>query len=154
MAGASARVLSAPRSSVKFLMLQIAEAGPVPKDAVIAMLGASTAVGGFVLVFWIMLWGFYSERLTKSPKDLQEVEPLGALLQVTAVIVALALASAGLDLLWLALPGGHVLYVLTLWLFGLELLAALYIAYVMWGIGRVGRVSNAHRNQAGRQRSG
>lgn len=118
-------------------MLVVAGSGPVPKDAVIAILGASAALAGLVLVFLGLLLPAFREawaagaRSTDTPEQWSKVmDGLRWAVRVALLALPLSFASVGLSLAWLALPGGPALYHANIWLFVAELIAVFVLAVV------------------------
>jgi hypothetical protein len=113
----------------------LADSRPVPKDVVIGTLGASAALAGLVLVFIGLLRPAFRETWATGPKSAATVEQwkkaldgLRLALQIAIFAIPLVFASVGLSLAWLAIPGGHELYVVNIWLFVAALLAVFGVA--------------------------
>jgi uncharacterized membrane protein len=104
----------------------VGDASPVPKDIVIAMLGASAALAGLVLVFLGLVVVAYQAFPGDTPDAVRKRRRSSV--PMVLIVFALSLASVGLSLAWLAVPGGHLLYTVNLWLFVAELLGILVIA--------------------------
>lgn len=108
---------------------------PVPKDAVIAILGASAALAGLVLVFLGLLlpafhkaWAADVESFNSFNEWEKVFNGLRLALILTLIALIFCFASVGLSLAWLTVPGGHDFYVGTIWLFVAELLAVFAVA--------------------------
>jgi hypothetical protein len=138
-------------------MIALADAQPVPKDVVIATLGASAALTGLMLVFLGLLLPASERALRFSSQAAVDAEEKRAavvaddvtaglpevadtLLEKTykrlerainlgSIALLLGLADIGLSLAWLALPGGHGLYIVSIWLFVLELFAIMVVVF-------------------------
>jgi hypothetical protein len=97
---------------------------PVRKDAVIAIAGAASAVGGLILVFLaVVVQGYqgFSGEVEQSIKAPFELAMKGLLFTF-----GLSLACSGLAVVWLATGGGAgTLYEAVLWMFLAVLLSAL-----------------------------
>lgn len=107
----------------------IAEDVPVPKDVVVATLGASAALAGLVLVFLGMTVTTYQSFAADDPPSVKagyKWSIIGAV-----VVFAIALGSVALGLIWLAAPGGTTLYHANIWLFAAEIVGIFAIALVM-----------------------
>jgi hypothetical protein len=99
---------------------------PTPKDAVLAMLGASAGLGGLVLVFLGLVIASYQGIPGDAPKAVKaRAKRTGPFI---VIVFGLSLASVALDLWWLAAPGGDLLYHIALWVFAGLLLALLALA--------------------------
>ena len=92
-----------------------------PKDVVIAILGSSAGLGGFVLVFLGVIIASYQSFSGAVPEDVvKPYRTAGAILLAT---FALSLVSVGVCLLWLAAGGPAGAYALTIGLFVVQLVA-------------------------------
>jgi hypothetical protein len=112
-------------------------AGPliVEKDVVLAILGASAALGGFVLVFLGIVVTSYQSWSGGVPD--QVVEPYRRLGRVLVGTFGLCLFALFTSLIWLVDGGPDAAYGVTVGLFVAELLAVLTAALwamrtVMW----------------------
>lgn len=104
----------------------VAEASPERKDVVIAVLGASAALGGFVLVFLGTVIAAYQSLPPGASKSVRDRNTQAKWPIVIAF--SLSLASVALGLIWLVAPGGTNLYRVTIALFAVELAAILLLA--------------------------
>jgi hypothetical protein len=104
----------------------IADASPERKDVVIAVLGASAALGGFVLVFLGTVIAAYQSLPPGSSKTVRDRNTQAK--WPIVITFSLSLASVALGLIWLAAPGGTDLYRATVALFVSELAAILVLA--------------------------
>jgi hypothetical protein len=104
----------------------VADASPERKDVVIAVLGASAALGGFVLVFLGTVIAAYQSLPPGASKAVRDRNTQAKWPIVIAF--SLSLASVALGLIWLAAPGGTDLYRATVTLFAVELAAILLLA--------------------------
>lgn len=92
-----------------------------PKDVVIAILGASAALGGFVLVFLgIVITSYQGYAGAVADQVLRPYRTSGAALLGT---FAMCLITVGVSLLWLINGGSTALYDVAIVLFGLQLIA-------------------------------
>ena len=96
-----------------------------PKDVVLAILGASAGLGGFVLVFLGIMIASYQSYSGGVPE--QVVHPYRTTGGVLFATFGLSLATVALCLAWLALGGPAAIYGLTVGLF-LVLLVAVFLA--------------------------
>ncbi len=99
----------------------------------LATLGASTALAGFVLVFLGIIITRYESTIPGASSRVRErfLSPAGAVLGV----FILGLSTVAVSLAWLAVHGGHSFYVVVIVLFGMQLFStALISAYVTRGI--------------------
>jgi hypothetical protein len=102
-------------------------------DIVEAMLGASTALAGFTLVFLGIVITRHEETIPGASRRVrgQFAGPAGGLLGA----FLLSLATVAMSLAWLVADGGHTFYVVIVVLFAAQLLStALASGYVTWGI--------------------
>lgn len=100
-----------------------------PKDVVIAILGASAALGGFVLVFLGIVIASY-QAYTGAVAD-QVVRPFRTSGTALLGAFALSLITVAISLLWLIDGGGSSwLYEVAIVLFGL-LLVAVFVS-ALW----------------------
>jgi uncharacterized membrane protein len=104
-------------------------ADPSAKDVVIAMFGASAALGGLVLVFLGLVIASYQSVPADAPKSVKARARRAG--PPIVVVFALSLASVGLSLAWLAASGGDLLYHIAIWVFAAELLALFGLAVGM-----------------------
>lgn len=96
-----------------------------PKDVVLAILGASAALAGFVLVFLGIMIASYQSYSGGVPE--QVIRPYRITGGVLFATFALSLVTVALCLVWLALGGPAAIYGWTIGLF-LILLVAVFIA--------------------------
>src|SRR4051794_36933854 len=94
---------------------------PTPTDVVVAVLGASAALAGFILVFLGLLIAARQSFPADTPKTVKE-KHTNVIWPVLAVF-GFCIAVIGLAFAWLAAPGGTCLYRTVIWLFAAELLA-------------------------------
>jgi hypothetical protein len=93
----------------------------VPKDVVLAILGASAALAGFVLVFLgIIIAAYQSYSGSVPPNVVQPYRITGAALLAT---FALSLLTVAVSLLWLVNGGPSNLYGWAIGLFAVQLVA-------------------------------
>jgi hypothetical protein len=92
-----------------------------PKDAVIAILGASAALAGFVLVFLGIIIASYQSYSGGVPN--QVVQPYRTTGSVLLGTFSLSLITVAICLLWLINGGSPGLYGWTIGLFAVELVA-------------------------------
>ncbi|HSS62189.1 MAG TPA: hypothetical protein VLK30_12125 [Candidatus Limnocylindrales bacterium] len=92
-----------------------------PKDVVIACLGASAALGGFVLVFLGVIVASYQSYAGSVPGDV--VRPYRVAGAVLLGTFGVSLVTVAASLIWLINGGGVGLYDLTIVLFALQLVA-------------------------------
>ena len=90
-----------------------------PKEVVLATLGASAGLAGFVLVFLGIIITSYESFSGSTPE--QVVRPYKATGAILLVTFAFSLGIVGLCLIWLALGGPSALYGWTVVLFLLQL---------------------------------
>jgi hypothetical protein len=90
------------------------------KDVVLAILGSSAGLGGFVLVFLGVIIASYQSYPGSVPHEV--VAPLRRAAGVLLAAFALSLVTAGVCLAWLAGGGPASSYAITLVLFALQLL--------------------------------
>ena len=107
----------------------------VEKDVVLAILGASAALGGFVLVFLGIIVASYQSWSGAVPE--QVVKPYRRLGSVLVGTFGLCLFALFISLIWLVGGGPDATYGVTVGLFVAELLAVLTAALwamrtVMW----------------------
>jgi hypothetical protein len=106
-----------------------------PKEVVIAILGSSAGLGGFVLVFLGIIIGSYESYQGAVPKDV--VEPYRAAGRVLMGTFALSLLTVAVCLFWLVAGGPSASYGATIVLFVVLLLsvfssAAWVMRMVLW----------------------
>jgi hypothetical protein len=114
----------------------LADASPTPKDAVVAIMGASPVLAGLVLVFLGIAISGLQKALTPIEESASGWKKFWsglanwalasawlAVYLLAAAIFALSMASIGLSLAWLTIPAGRVVYDVDIWLFAGELLA-------------------------------
>jgi len=106
-----------------------------PKDVVIAILGASAALGGFVLVFLGIIIASYQSYSGGVPD--QVVQPYRTTGSALLGTFGLSLVTAALCLLWLINGGSSGLYGWAIGLFALQLVvvfasAAWATRMVLW----------------------
>lgn len=101
-------------------------AEPSRKDVVVAVLGASAALGGFVLVFLGLSINAYQAYPGDTPKAvlIKRRRSAWAVLGVFPICIG-AIAAA---LIWLAAPGGVCFYRVVVGLFAAELAAIVAVA--------------------------
>jgi hypothetical protein len=101
-----------------------------PKDVVLAILGSSAGLGGFVLVFLGIIIGSYESYQGAVPKDV--VEPYRAAGRMLTATFALSLLTVAAGLFWLVAGGPAATYGVTVGLF-IVLLVAVFgsAAWVM-----------------------
>jgi hypothetical protein len=92
-----------------------------PKDAVIAILGASAALAGFVLVFLGIIIASYQSYSGGVPNEV--VQPYRTTGSVLLGTFSLSLITVAICLLWLINGGSPGLYGWTIGLFAVELVA-------------------------------
>jgi hypothetical protein len=106
--------------------LAAAVTDPSRKDVVVAVLSASAALGGFVLVFLgvlISAYQSYAADATKSVKEARRRAVWPAL-----AVFPLSVTGIALSLIWLAAPGGTCLYYAVVVVFAAELVAIVAVA--------------------------
>lgn len=96
-----------------------------PKDVVLAILGASAGLGGFVLVFLGIIITSYESYAGGTPE--QVVRPYRATGAVLLGAFAYSLVTVALCLVWLALGGPAAIYGWTVGFF-VVLLVAVFLA--------------------------
>jgi hypothetical protein len=99
---------------------------PSRKDVVVAILGASAALGGFVLVFLGILISAYQAYPADTAKSVKE-RRRRAVWPVLAVF-SLSIAGIAIALCWLTVPGGPCLYRAVVVVFAAELAAIVAVA--------------------------
>jgi hypothetical protein len=92
-----------------------------PKDVVVAILGSSAALGGFVLVFLGVVIASYQGYAGGVPDDV--VRPFRISGTVLLLTFAVSLVTVAISLLWLLTGGGTALYEVSVVLFALQLVA-------------------------------
>lgn len=92
-----------------------------PKDVVVAILGSSTALGGFVLVFLGIIIAAYQSYPGGAPE--QVVKPYRITGSALLAAFGLSLITVAVCLMWLANGGTPGLYGWTIALFALQLVA-------------------------------
>jgi hypothetical protein len=92
-----------------------------PKDVVVAILGSSAALGGFVLVFLGVVIASYQSYPGGVPADV--VNPYRVSGSALLATFALSLVSVAVSLLWLINGGSAGLYGWAIGLFALQLIA-------------------------------
>jgi len=97
-----------------------------PRDVVLAILGASAALAGFVLVFLGVIIASYQSFAGSVPSHV--VRPYRTTGGALFATFGLSLVTAALCLLWLALGGPSGLYGWTIGLFLLQLVAVFLAA--------------------------
>jgi hypothetical protein len=90
-----------------------------PKDVVVAILGASAALGGFVLVFLGIIITSYQSYAGQVPDDV--VRPYRVSGTTLLGAFAICLITVAISLLWLVNGGSSWLYDLAITLFAIEL---------------------------------
>ncbi len=99
-----------------------------PKDAVIAMLGASAALGGFVLVFLGIVITSYESYAGQVPEPV--VHPYRTSGAVLLGTFGLCLVTVASSLIWIINGGTIILYDVTIILFAVEL--AVVFSSALW----------------------
>jgi hypothetical protein len=99
---------------------------PAPKDAVLAMLGASAALGGFVLVFLGFVLAAYQAYPADTVKAVKAKQRAAA--WPILAVFAFCVANIAVSLVWLAAPGHDCLYRVNLAAFGAELASVVGVA--------------------------
>jgi hypothetical protein len=99
---------------------------PSRKDVVVAIMGASAALGGFVLVFLGQLVSAYQSYPADTPKSVKD-RRRGAIWPVLAIFF-LSVATIAAAFIWLAVPGGTCFYRGIVVTFAVELAAIAYVA--------------------------
>jgi hypothetical protein len=99
-----------------------------PKEVVLAVLGSSAGLGGFVLVFLGMIIGRYESYSGDVPADV--VRPYRTAGGLLLVAFALSLLTAAVCLFWLAAGGPKDAYPVTLVMFVVQL--ALVFSAATW----------------------
>jgi hypothetical protein len=97
-----------------------------PRDVVLAILGASAGLAGFVLVFLGIIITSYESYSGGTPE--QVVRPYRSTGAVLLVSFAFSLSIVALCLIWLALGGPSAIYGWTVVLFLLQLAVVLVAA--------------------------
>jgi hypothetical protein len=106
--------------------LLAASDAPGPKDVVIATLGASAALGGFVLVFLGLIVSSYQAYPSNTPEPVK-ASAREAGWPILALFVV-CLASVGLGFIWLEGGGGKTLYAVNDVVFAAELVGIVLTA--------------------------
>jgi hypothetical protein len=106
----------------------LANASPEKKDVVIAILGASAALGGFVLVFLGTVIAAYQSVPPGSPPQVRARNRQARWPIVGAF--SLSLVSVAMSSVWLVVPGGADLYWANVFMFSTEL--ALILTLALW----------------------
>lgn len=101
---------------------------PSRTDVVVAILGASAGLAGFVLVFLGLLISAYQAYPADTPKSVKESRR-GAVWPVFGVFAS-SIVIIGLALLWLVIPGGTLFYWLLVGIFGADLGAIVVVAVI------------------------
>ena len=107
----------------------------MPKDVVLAILGSSAGLGGFVLVFLGVIIGSYQSYSGAVPSEV--VKPFRTAGGALLAAFALSLLTAGVCLFWLVAGGPSGSYGVTIVLFVIQLLvvfaaAAWTTRMVLW----------------------
>ena len=92
-----------------------------PKDVVIAILGSSAGLGGFVLVFLGIIISSYESYQGAVPQEV--IEPYRAAGRVLTATFALSLVTVAAGLFWLVAGGPSATYGATVGLFVFLLVA-------------------------------
>jgi hypothetical protein len=104
---------------------------PAAKDVVTALVGASSAVAGLVLVFL----GMVVTAIQGFPGDTPAAVTDGFRNALVATLLTFLLAVVGVvvDVVWLAVPGGSHLYHVALVLFGASVITLCFCAaFLAW----------------------
>jgi hypothetical protein len=107
----------------------LADMAPEQKDVMIAILGASAALGGLVLVFLGTIIAAYQALPSDAPKAVKGRAKGAAKPIIGAFLVSMA--SVALSVIWLDARGGEVLYEVSFVVFLLELAAIAGLAIAM-----------------------
>jgi hypothetical protein len=107
-------------------MRALATETPEPRDVVVAILGASAALAGLILVFLGQVIAAYQGLPRDTPPSVRTRRKRAA--PPVLLVFALSLGTVALCLAWLAAPGGAALYHVALWLFAADLLATFMVA--------------------------
>jgi hypothetical protein len=95
---------------------------PVPRDLVIAILGAGAALAGLILVFiGVLITTYQGVGGGLGPARPYDIKRLRWLLWISVGLFCWSLATCGLGLWWLAVGGRSLLYDLNLWWFVADL---------------------------------
>lgn len=101
---------------------------PSRKDVIVAVLGASAALGGFVLVFLGLLISAYQSYAADAARAVRATRKRAAW-EMFAVF-PLCIATIGVALAWLLFPGCSALYWLAVGMFAAELVAIVVVAAI------------------------
>jgi hypothetical protein len=100
-------------------------ADPTRKDVVIAIMGASAALGGLTLVFLGLLISAF-QGFSPVPARVRRAWTRTAVAILAAFL--LTIATVGAALIWLSVPGGTCLYRVVIAMFAAELVAIVAVA--------------------------
>ena len=109
--------------------MPLAAGDPSSTDVVIAIFGASAGLGGLVLVFLALVIAAYQGLRGDVPGTVKARARAAG--PYVLVVFALCLASVGMSLAWLALPGGDCLYHSIIGVFVAQLSAIFLLAVGM-----------------------
>lgn len=101
-------------------------AGPTQTDLIVAILGASTALGGFVLVFLGLLVSAVQTHPGSMTRQVRDRFTRSG--WTTFAVFVLSIASVGLAAIWLAVSGGPCLFWTCVSVFGLDLAVIVGVA--------------------------
>lgn len=101
---------------------QISSCDPSHQDVIVALLGASAALGGLMLVFLGLVIGVYQSIPGDSPAKKKRNRTRKAAWGIFAIF-ALSLFSVGVATAWLVIPGGDCLYWISVGIFASVLAA-------------------------------
>jgi hypothetical protein len=108
--------------------------GTIERETVTALVGASAALCGLVLVFLGVLMTSYQNLVGDQVSD-SILARFRKAAWLALVVFALALTSVGLGVAWLDADGGHTFYMIVVGVFFTELLALLAVAvYSTWRV--------------------
>lgn len=96
------------------------------KDVVIAVLGASAALAGLILVFLGLVISGYQSYPADTPKTVKASAREAA--WPVLKVFALGIFTTAVAGIWLAIPGGDIFYWVCLAAFGADLLAIVVVA--------------------------
>jgi hypothetical protein len=112
-------------------MLTAVDASPTSKDVVLAVIGASAALAGLVLVFVGILVTAYQGLIGKEGISDKTLDRFEGAAWVSFAVFCLALLSLALGVVWLDWDGGQTFYKVVVAIFFVEVvalgLAAFYV---------------------------